>query len=129
MSHRVIKDSNVANGVNIMSAPLIGHTFVGLIEISDTNAWGQEIEKRNYCAAHMMIKLSKKPVSDEAEKEEKLINKGFTYVMFLAGKKHLSFIKRFESKAAAMSWVNKTGPIDKDQDGSLFTVERKQDDS
>jgi hypothetical protein len=123
MVYREIKQSNVANGINKITTPIVGHSFLGLLEISDTDDWGQTIENRNFCAAHLRLKIAKIPLSANTEKEDKQIENGYTNVVYLAGLGKKTYIKRFKSKEEATAWIYKTGPINKDQDGSLLVIE------
>lgn len=123
MTHKVIARSHVANTVNVVSAPITGHTFLGLLELSDTDTWGFEVENRVFCGAHLRTKICKSILSNSSEKEEKQIEDGKTTVIFLCGPGDKSYIKRFPSKADALSWFHKAVGINKDQDGSMLLVE------
>lgn len=123
MAHKTIPNSDIANNINKIASPISGHTFLGLLEISDTNSWGIIIEQRNYCGAYLMVKTCKVPLSNEVTKEEKFIEKEQSSIVLLRGPGNKSFIKRFKNKAEATAWYHKALITDSDQDGSMLEVD------
>lgn len=91
-----------------MSTSMNGYTFIGFMQLHKNEYWGIQMGEHVFVACHLRECPSKEHQSEESKKEQKLIDSGKHYVLYLKGNDNTSYLKRFSSRDAAIKWYYKT---------------------
>ncbi|AFN37331.1 hypothetical protein PVA8_315 [Vibrio phage PVA8] len=111
------------NMVNYMSSQFVqGTIFLGFMPITaPDDSWGMNVPESDHrwCAVHLFDSEQQATRSDEEEREQKRINKGYEWLVVLYGTDNTSYMKRFKRREDAIAWFFNEESV-KTLDGLFF---------
>ncbi|AGN30150.2 hypothetical protein VPFG_00148 [Vibrio phage nt-1] len=106
--HHKFSTHSLMNMVNYMSSQFVRDTtFLGFIPITAyDDTWGMKVPDSDYrwCAVHLFDTEQQATRSDEEEREQKRIDKGYEWLIVLYGVDNTSYMKRFKKREDAIYW-------------------------
>lgn len=115
--HKGLSD-DLMNLVNYMSSPFYGHNrytyvFAGFVPLRN-DYFGLYKDGVHYVAVHLSTEPVRKVVSDEDEREAKMIQSGKSWIAIFYGSDNTSFIKRFDSRKRMLKWFESVTELKRD---------------
>lgn len=111
MMHKWV-DHYHMNMINYMSSQFnTDTTFLGFLPVTASDdSWGLSVPESDHrwTAVHFFNDEKQETRSDEEEREQKRIDKGYTWLVVFYGVDNTSYMKRFKTRKHVLEWWYKT---------------------